>query len=353
MIKIDCNKEMKKFHSTEVNLSNEQQGEMRSRRNAGRTRLYNGLTKSSHPHPYLISSQGSYAMRTMVQDEENDYDIDDGLYFESEDLVNKQGVELSPKAARERVKKALDDGRLTYVAEVKRNCVRQYYPAGYHIDMPVYRTVRTESFWGNEVITYELASGDKWVKSDARAVTKWFNDEVKQEINSGDADYSQLRRVVRLVKKFARSRKSWKAKTTSGICISKLVVDHFISSDGRDDESLYLTMKAVCAALFFGTVIQHPVLDKNLAGYGDEKVSFFLKCLEDNLEHLEVLESEDCTLERALKAWGKVFNTDYFNDFIPAKKQESRSLLQSAATGSGGLTFPNKPITPNKSSGFA
>ena len=42
MADIDCHSEMTNFHRDNVTLSNKQQGEMRTRRDAGRTRLENG-----------------------------------------------------------------------------------------------------------------------------------------------------------------------------------------------------------------------------------------------------------------------------------------------------------------------
>src|SRR5690554_5989667 len=107
MADIDCHCEMTNFHRKEVTLSNTQQGDMRSRRNAGRISLKNGLDTAEKPQPKEIRSQGSYQMRTMVQDDENDYDIDDGAYFRSEDLTDDDGEPLGPKAARERVCDAL------------------------------------------------------------------------------------------------------------------------------------------------------------------------------------------------------------------------------------------------------
>lgn len=351
MANIDCNREMKKYHTNEVVLLKPQQDEMRSRRDNGRVRLENGLTKAGHLLPYLIVSQGSYAMRTMVQDDENDYDIDDGLYFEKEDLIDSDGYALEPKAARKRVKKALYDERLAYDAEVKNNCVRQYYPVGYHIDLPVYRIIRSQDVFGNVTLKYELASGDAWVLSDARAVTKWFNGHVTQELNSGDVDNSQLRRIVRLTKKMARSRRAWKSKTTSGICITKLVVDHMVYVTDRDDEALRSTWQAINNTLAISRIVRHPVQANNLAEWNDEGVGFFKDCLSDNLKHLQLLDKSDCDHEMAMKAWNKVFDTDYFSDFITDKKS-SASLLQ-PATLAAGLSFPNKPIVPNKSSGFA
>ncbi len=354
MVSINCNKELRGYHSTEVTLSNNHQKEMRGRRDNGRTRLENGLTKAGHPLPEEFSSQGSYAMRTMVQDGECDYDIDDGVYFNKGELKDDDGTDLSALQARQRVCKALKDDRLAYNAELKTNCVRQQYPTGYHIDIPVYRTIRAEDIWGNEVIEYEHSSGDEWLKSDARKVTRWFNDAVGSELKTGESDTSQLRRLTKLTKKMSRSRSSWKKKTTSGICISKLVVDHFVSVADRDDEALYKTWKAIKFKLAISLQIDHPVyLGKLLASYDDKGVSFFSDCLNDSLEKLKVLDQSDCAREQALKAWNTVFNTNYFTNQASKSEASSKSLLQPAITASAGLVFPDKPVVPNKSSGFA
>ena len=132
MTLINCNKEMKGYHSEKVTLSNTDQSEMRDRRDNGRKRLENGLIRVSHPLPKDFSSQGSYAMRTMVQDDLCDYDIDDGIYFNKEDLKDGDGNYLGAQDARKLVRKALKDDRLAYDAVVKTNCVRQLYPDGYH-----------------------------------------------------------------------------------------------------------------------------------------------------------------------------------------------------------------------------
>ncbi len=354
MTTIDCNKEMKGYHSDEVNLSNKDQAEMRGRRNNGRTRLKNGLTEAGHPLPEEFSSQGSYAMRTMVQDDACDYDIDDGGYFDKEDLKDANGKYLGARDARTRVRNALKDDRLAYDAVVKTNCVRQEYPDGYHIDIPVYRKIRLKDASGNEVVEYELASGDDWVKSDARKVTRWYNGAVGSELKAGQSDTSQLRRITKLTKKMARSRVDWKKKTTSGICISKLVVDHFVARPGREDDALRDTWKAVKAQLNFSQRIGHPVYaDKNLAEEGDECVIFFRDCLDYALETLKVLDEYDCTRKQAGDAWDKVFNTDYFSVQIAKDAAAAKSLLQPATAATAGLTFPIRPVLPNKSSGFA
>ncbi|MDB6086700.1 MAG: hypothetical protein JWN43_4581 [Gammaproteobacteria bacterium] len=311
----DCNAEVSGYHADEVTLGKDDQDEMRDRRDNGRTRLTKGLERDGHPRPYEQASQGSYAMRTMHQDEQCDYDIDDAIYFDQADLKDAFGFDSAPKAARERVCKALQqDDRLKYPAENKANCVRQRYPEGYHIDIPVYRIIRGTDANGNETITYEHASGDAWTKSDARAVTRWYNNQVG-ELNTGQSDGSQMRRITRLTKKQGRSRIEWKPKTTSGITMTKLVVDHFVASAGRDDESLYLTLKAIRATLNVSTRVQHPVLQgKDLANEGDAEVAYFRDRLAEALTALAVVEKSDCTRTQARRAWDDVFGTTYFSD---------------------------------------
>jgi hypothetical protein len=242
-------------------------------------------------------------MRTMIQDAQNDYDIDDGAYFWKNELKDKEGNYLTPLAARQRVCKALKrDDRLKHDAIVKTNCVRQPYPEGYHIDIPVYRVDEVTEWSGNVVERYEHASGDSWVVSDARAVTRWFNDRVG-ELNAGESDGSQMRRVTKLTKKLARGRPAWKAKTTSGICMTKLVVDNFVD-DERDDVSLRETWKKIHAALRWSTRIGHPVIaGATLAGDNDAGVAFFRDCLGDALKKLEALDDPDCTRKKARKIW--------------------------------------------------
>lgn len=353
MSSIDCNNEMNGYHANEVTLSNADQNEMRKRRDNGRKRLENGLTKAQHPLPKEFSSQGSYAMRTMVEDDQCDYDIDDGVYFEKDDLKDANGNYLGARDARVRIRNALKDERLAYDSVVRTNCVRQNYPDGYHIDIPVYRVLRTKNVWGDEVIEYELASGNEWVKSDARAVTRWYNGAVGEELKTGETDKSQLRRVTKLTKKMARSRIAWKGKTTSGICLSKLVVDWFVSVASRDDDALRDTWKAVKGKLDITLEIDHPVLQgKKLSEWNDEGVSFFRDCLAYALKKLEALDEDDCSREKVRKAWDGVFNTTYFSDQMSAKQAATKSLLQPAVAATG-LSFPSKAVTPNKSSGFA
>lgn len=359
MTAIDCNAEMRKYHNDKVTLQKSDQDDMRIRRNAGRARLKKGLERDGHPAPGETASQGSYAMRTMVQDAESDYDIDDGAYFKKDNLKDANGNELTPYAARLRVCNALkQDDRLKYDAEVHKNCVRQEYPEGYHIDIPVYRIVTSTDKDAKTVTGYELASENAWTKSDARGVTRWFND-IVGELNAGEDDGSQMRRVTRLTKKFARSRTKWKKDVPSGICLTKLVVECFVARSNCDDAALHETWKAISDRLVESLQIEHPVLTGTLlATEGDAKVAFFQDTLDGALADLEVLDDQNCSKKKALSAWDKAFDTTFFSDQYVDENKPKRAAavagsLLSPAVAASGLSFPNRPVVPNKPAGFA
>lgn len=313
MTVFDCHKDMCAFHAEKVTLREDDKREMRERRNTGRTRLEIGLKEQSHPQPAMVHSQGSYAMHTMVQDPDCDYDIDDGVYFREDDLKDTQGAALAPLAVRERVCAALSrDKRFANPAEVHRNCVRQVYQTGYHIDMPTYRIRVRNPGTAFEETYYELAAGDAWTVSDARSVTRWFKDQVADLTGNDGEDGPQMRRVVRLTKAFARSRDDWKDDTASGITLTALVVECFKPEANRDDVALYRTWEAISLRLTISKIVAHPVNASNLADVGDAKIAFFHEKLRVALTTLDVLNEAACTREKARTAWDSVFNRSFF-----------------------------------------
>ncbi|NHF68075.1 hypothetical protein [Xanthomonas hortorum] len=237
---------------------------------------------------------------------------------------------LTPQEAKERVCAALSrDKRFANPAEVFPKCVRQVYYAGYHIDMPVYR-IRKEDDGQREV--FELAGDGSWDVSDARATTKWFREEVSTRNKAHEGEGEQMRRVVRLTKGFARSQEDWKDETTSGIVLTKLVVDYFVPRAGRDDEALLDTWKAIEAQLKKSTVVAHPVNASNLAEEGNAKVSFFKEKLSWALQELAILE-KGCTRSEARKAWDGVFDSGYFQKLPdPTVKDDAKKVFFIAAS---------------------
>lgn len=331
----DTSIEILRFYTKKVALPTPEQTEMRDRRDTNRQRLKLGLEADKQPKPYGMHSQGSYAMRTMIQDADNDYDIDDGAYFYKEDLVGPQGGEMSALAVRQMVCEAMQDDRFKTAPEVLKNCVRVYYNAGFHVDVPSYRRIEVKDPWSGAVTErFELASSD-WKISDPREVTKWFkrqNKALSPDFSDSDGQYL---RVVKLLKMFARSRSSWKGQIATGFMITKLAADHFYPHASRDDISLRNVMKNIEARV--QRDIAHPTLpDEKIGGDDDPRLKFFKAKLKENLEHLLVLDDQECTHEDAMNAWDRVFSTDWFSE------QPDPDGGESASAGTVGA--PSSPV---------
>lgn len=350
----NCSNDLLAYHDEEVTLLQAERTNMRGRRDANRDRLKKGLKDKKKPLPREFASQGSYAMKTMVQHLNNDYDIDDGVYFDKEVLIGARGTEMNPLQTRQMVCDALNDGSFKTPPEVRKNCVRVYYQAGFHVDVPVYRRVTMKNIWGNETHHHELASSD-WKRSDARHVTDWFEEENTRQspdISNG----RQLRRVVRQIKKYARSRESWVNQILSGFGITKLVTECFRGAANREDRALYDTMKAIRDRLNLSLVVVHPVTPNETItkGLDDARARFLRDRLTEAINTLAPLFSSDCTRSKALKCWDKVFSTTFFSDREASKSQVSSGLLRTASVAPpvGAFTFPNVPRVDDKPRGF-
>lgn len=323
----DCSKDVRAYHDQKVTLPRSEQTAMRDRRDSNRRRLEKGLDANEDPQPSEFVKQGSYAMRTMIQHPDNDYDIDDGVYFLKEDLVGDRGGEMTSRQAREMVRDAVDDGSFAMPPEVRSNCVRVYYQKGYHVDMPVYRTV-TE---GGET-WHELASSSGWRRSDARDVTAWYEDGLARS-----QDGPQERRLTRYIKKFARSRDSWRGTILCGFGITVLVDERAWIDTGREDRALHETMRSMRDRLDADLEIEHPVTPDDMltSGPTDAKAAKLRDKLSEALIWLEPLFDPNCTRNQALACWDKVFNTSFFSergeDEARSQASWARPVIGSAA----------------------
>jgi len=326
----NCHDDIVAFHEERVNLSIDERNEMRARRNANRNRVQSGLKNAGHPTPKLYKSQGSYAMWTMVQQADRDFDIDDGVIFAKDTLIGPRGGAKTAADAKAMVRDAVDSGQFAIPPEVRTNCVRVHYQKGYHVDLPVYR--QTRNYYGDG--TLELASTD-WKASDPESVTQWLRDEDRVQSPDAARGVGQLRRIVRILKFFARSRNSWRGQIASGFMITALVVENFQPDADREDRALYRTMLAIRDRLETDLEIEHPtVAGEFLTKVNNEgRTKFLRERLNSRLRVLDTLIDGDCTREEALEAWDKVFATDFFR---------RRSTTNSCAKRSGDRTSPSK-----------
>ncbi|ROT46866.1 hypothetical protein CHR62_02170 [Pusillimonas sp. NJUB218] len=254
-------------------------------------------------------------MHTLNQCVHTDYDIDVAVIFENDDLPEDAAD------ARKRVRDALAEkcSNFTKEPEARKNAVTIWYAEGYHIDFAVYR--RRTNWLGDTVI--EHAGGDGWTERDPLSYTNWFTDKVTtmsphttlESLLGTKVTVSkqQLRRIVRFVKAFARSRSSW--ALPGGIIISTLVCEVYKSHPTRDDVALHDTLKALLTRLKANVHVDNPVQPgMRFTAYERrcKEVERLRDCLEEKLPSLDVLHRSDCTALQASAAWDAIFWHDFW-----------------------------------------
>ncbi len=300
------------FYDKHVRLGQEIQGELADYRDKNMQRIERGLEKLGYKLPIRVCDQGGYAMSTMVQHPDYDYDIDRALIFAAEDLP------ASSRKARERVLAAIKEagGNFKQEPEARTNAVTVWYADGHHMDFAIYRA--SYDTLGNEIIEH---AGAEWCRRNPMDITKWFANEVATKSPSTDygatVKTGQMRRIVQLLKMFAKSRLSW--SLSGGLLISVLVAECYSPDMHSDDTALYNTISAIQFRLKYNTEILNPV-DRSLKltykGEYVNQVIQFREKLEQALEWLQQLCSFDCADLSAYKAWNNVFQHDYWSELI-------------------------------------
>lgn len=192
----DLSSEFISFYKNYVVLPQSEQTELTQKKDLNIQRLKDGLAEYNQENKtsYKIIDtcvQGSMAMSTIVQNEDNDYDIDIAVVFDSEDVKD-----LGAQATRNIVGDALKRKTKSFniEPEIKTSCVRVTYADGYHIDFAIYKEEGDETYYH---------AGAQWSNRDLNGLTQWFK-------KQNDDCNGKLRKVVRLSKMFCTSRDTWK-----------------------------------------------------------------------------------------------------------------------------------------------
>jgi hypothetical protein len=307
---IDCSKEIRNFHDGRVKLPEDIRKKLSDQAGANERRLKDGLKKAEEPSPTHFVLQGSQAMRTAIQHPDNDYDIDDGVVFTKESLKGRQGSDKTALDARKMVCDALYDDAFKKKPEVRDNCVCVFYNEGHHVDVPVYRMEHPDS----DSTLYEIASAD-WKDSNPEAVTEWFQKQLTAKHSDKEKPgQHQMRRMVRLTKMFGISRASW--NMPSGFILTVLTNETYWMYNEREDVALYNLIVSMKSRLDGSLVVRHPVLAENLTKTDEDPCMVELRDrLSWAIDELKITQTTDLK-KKALKAWKKVFDTDYFDDQI-------------------------------------
>ena len=228
------------------------------------------------------------------------------------------------------VRDAVDDGSFKTPPEVKTNCVRVHYDDGSHVDIPVYR--KSEDAYGNDL--YEIASSE-WKKSDPKGVNNWFEECLNERTEDGR---SQMRELIRLDKGYCKNRPGY--SLPSGFVLSVLVDEKYLDYDERLDRAFRNLITAIKDRLRINLSVDHPVVDERLAEYDDPKCKKLRELFSTSIAQLSVLDLPNCKRSKALKAWKKVFNTDYFDKSIEKAEEEEK---KSAAAVLAAVPIMPKP----------
>lgn len=321
----DLSKEFEKFYTDFVVLPNKEQNDLRKKKNTNIKRLKDGLKEYNQEHntEYKIAEtrvQGSMAMHTVVQNDNNDYDIDVAIVFEKENLKNSSSEYLGPLAARNIVKNALKKkcSKFNVEPETLTNCVRVTYADGYHIDFAVYRRFKEEE--SNEYL-YEHA-GSSWSSRNPAAINDWFSEEIQLK-------GQELREVVRLSKMFCKSRDSW-VNMPGGLLQTVLCDEKFQNGYSRLDEIFYYTMKEIKTRLENSIETYNPT-DTALPLLTTEKhrakMNNWSSRLGNELDKLSILFDDECDKDEAKAAWYSFFQHDFWKE--QKVISESASLAKS------------------------
>lgn len=182
--------------------------------------------------------QGSFAMKTIVNPIDDDYDIDDGIYLQGYEN-EPQSEWVSVTTVHNWVFNAVDDQTKEDSID-KNTCVRVIYSAGYHVDLPIYIISNN--------IAYLAHKSNGWLQSDPKAFRDWFIDRL---LVNGE----QLRRVVR----FLKAWKDFNGISLKGVEITILAVQNFSPYANRDDKALRDTVSAIINSLLLIYTCRKPV----------------------------------------------------------------------------------------------
>lgn len=302
----DYNDQIQKFFNEKIKVSREELEKLKTSCESNEDRIINRLNNRFDVSRSSFVNQGSYAMKTLISEEDNSYDIDDALIVDAVKLKDRYGNDLSTNEFKSIVLESLEDSRFTKSPQKLRNCIRVYYNEGYHVDVACLR--RKSLSWGTII---ELASTN-WKESNPKQINDWFSSKV-QSYNEiyGDGG-TILRRMIRYLKKFARSRTNW--DMPCGLILTMLAVECFVYYK-RDDECLYYLLKSIYSRLNnHGLIVQNladgkEILTKSLCDPDMIELKSNLKAV---LDKLEILEDDNCKAEDARGAWTYLFNNNGF-----------------------------------------
>lgn len=256
--------------------------------------------------------QGSYAMATIVNPLDGEFDIDDGIYLQSLDPDKAKWP--APETVHDWIYKAVK-GHTKENPQDKRKCVRVVYSGNYHVDLPIYGI-------SNKKARLAVRGNSGWHRTEPQEIVHWFKKEIK---NKSD----QLRRLVRYTKAWADCQ-SKSGKLPNGFILTILVAEAYEKSE-RDDTAFAGTMRNISDRISESKDILNPVDPNEDLGkrISESQMKRFKERLSSLLSNASAALKEDSKVE-ACKKWKSEFG-DRFPKCEDLKKVDIPRKTSAAA----------------------
>lgn len=242
-----------------------------------------------------FNSQGSYAMSTLINPINGEYNLNEGVHLHH--LDNQDSVSWpTGKAARQWLIDAFKNFGRVKILE-KNACVRLRYVGLYNVDLPLYGMLNGRSMLA-------MSDDNNWSFNDPHAMTQWF-----------DSHFSlhgeQLRRIIRYVKAWADFQSLYDIQMPNGFVLSVLVARHY-QDDIRDDVAMAYTLKVISKAIIPYFSVLNPVnIDEELSEhFSQSTIDHFCDALKLAAEHAVYATRIDDT-EEASMIWRKLFGSRF------------------------------------------
>ncbi|MGD9368729.1 MAG: hypothetical protein PVH87_23710 [Desulfobacteraceae bacterium] len=215
---------------------------LRITREAIRDRIRKYFRETLNQQIPRFRGQGAYAINTLVNPIDGEYDLDDGVYLQH--LDNRDARKWpSGATVRQWLINAVEGRGREEVVE-KKACVRVRYPGLYHVDLPVYGILNGRCMLAPE-------GENQWRHSDPLALIQWIKTNV-------DLYGEQLLRIIRFLKAWADFQSLQLGKTPSGLMMTVLATRHF-QDHARDDIAVTYTLQVISKAVTCFFYVPNPV----------------------------------------------------------------------------------------------
>lgn len=299
----NCHNLFKDFNDT-VKLGSSYKSELRTSRNDLRKKVRTKFREQGYEVKF--HEQGSFAMGTITQPKDGNYDIDDGVY-----LLQESEPETQIATLHAWVVEAAEDH--TSIKPSDRNpCVRVRFQEGHHVDLVIY--YKTE--YDHPRLAHKR---DGWIVSDPKEFMDWFKERARNK--------AQLRRLVRYFKAWADNLSGVMPR---GLMLTILTVNHY-HADARDDIAFLETMRSMRDALKFSFTCMRPTTpyEDLLANYAETNKQYFLDRLDSFITSGDQAVEEPDQKE-ACKKWQRHFG-DRFSCSNAQEQLDAAKAFDTAA----------------------